>query len=373
LNPPARPGQCLSLPGEPWPPDRRTSRRRAPPEPTGLLVDKAVYDFVSTFVSIIWEAFPFVVLGAIIAGVLEEVVPQQAIAKLVPKNRFLAVAIGAVLGLVFPMCECGIVPVMRRLLRKGLPLGTCVAYMLAGPIINVVVISSTYVAFEKHTFGSHRIVGPMVALRVGLGFIVAVTTAMIVQAQYKRYGRKLLTPLAAPQHDAAESVLEAIEGTPIHPSVNRAGESRPVFQRIANISETALHDFIDIMVFLTLGACIAALAKGYFTPTMVEDLSTGYPALSILAMMVMAVVMCLCSEADAFVAASFTTLHPSAKIAFLVLGPMFDFKLLLMFTRVFRRRLIVTIVVTVSIQVFLYSLAVHYLWPVIFPPAAGSP
>jgi uncharacterized protein len=329
-------------------------------------VDKAVYDFVSTFVSIIWEAFPFVVLGAIIAGILEEVVPQQAISKLIPKNRFLAVAIGGVLGLVFPMCECGIVPVMRRLLRKGLPLGTCVAYMLAGPIINVIVIGSTWVAFKYHGIGPQ-----MVALRVGLGFVVAVVTATVVQAQYARHGRKLLTPLAAPQHDRAEAALEAIEGTPVHPSIDRAGESRPLFQRIANISETALHDFIDIMVFLTLGACLAALAKGYLTPDMVQSLSEGYPGLTILGMMLMAVVMCLCSEADAFVAASFTTLHPSGKLAFLVLGPMFDLKLLLMFTRVFRRRLIVTIVVCVTVQVFVYTLAVHYLWPTIYPPAAA--
>jgi uncharacterized protein len=124
------------------------------------------------------------------------------------------------------------------------------------------------------------------------------------------------------------------------------------------------------MVFLTLGACLAALAKGYFTPDMIENISQGYPGLTIIGMMVMAVVMCLCSEADAFVAASFTTLHPSAKLAFLVLGPMFDFKLLLMFTRVFRRRLIVTIILAVSIQVFFYTLAVHYLWPYIVPSAS---
>jgi uncharacterized membrane protein YraQ (UPF0718 family) len=328
-------------------------------------VDKAVYDFVSTFVSIIWEAFPFVVLGAIVAGILEEVVPQQAISKLIPKNRFLAVVIGGGLGLIFPMCECGIVPVMRRLLRKGLPLGTCVAYMLAGPIINLVVIGSTWVAFGPHGIGVE-----MVSLRVGMAFIVAVITASIVQRQYAVHGKTLLTPLAAPQDDRG-TALEALEGNPVHPSVNRAGESRPLFQRIANISETALHDFIDIMVFLTLGACLAALAKGYLTPDMVQSLSEGYPGLTILGMMLMAIVMCLCSEADAFVAASFTTLHPSGKLAFLVLGPMFDLKLLLMFTRVFRRRLIVTIAVCVITQVFLYSLAVHYLWPTIYPPAAA--
>jgi uncharacterized protein len=329
-------------------------------------VEQDIFQFVKTFVSIIWEAFPFVVLGAIIAGILEEVVPQQAIAKLVPKNPFLALAIGAVLGLVFPMCECGIVPVMRRLLRKGLPLGTCVAYMLAGPIINLIVISSTWVAFKPHGIGPQ-----MVGLRVGLGFVVAVITAAIVQAQYRKYGNKLLTPLAAPPTD--HGLLEVLEGDPVHPSIGRAGEKRPLFQRIANISETSLHDFVDIMVFLTLGACLAGALKVWGpTADQVQVWSEGYPALSIILMMIMAVAMCLCSEADAFVAASFTTMAPSAKVAFLVLGPMFDLKLLLMFTRVFRKRIIVTIVLSVSIQVFVYSMAVHYLWPVLFQPGPAA-
>ena len=326
-------------------------------------MEQDVFQFVKTFVSIIWEAFPFVVLGAVIAGILEEVVPQQAISKLVPKKTVLAVAMGALMGLIFPMCECGIVPVMRRLLRKGLPLGTCVAYMLAGPIINLIVISSTAVAFGPHGIGPQ-----MVALRVGLGFIVAVTTASLVQAQYRKYGNRLLTPLAMPQPAKVVQTPQTTDQNQVHPSEFRAGESRPIAKRIGNISETALHDFVDIMVFLTLGACIAGVVKVWGpTPDEVQSMSQGYPALTIVGMMVMAVVMCLCSEADAFVAASFTTMHASAKVAFLVLGPMFDLKLLLMFTRVFRRKVIITIVVTVSIQVFFYSLAVHYLWPSIGP------
>ena len=241
-------------------------------------MEQDIFQFVKTFVSIIWEAFPFVVLGAIIAGILEEMVPKQAIAKLVPKNALAAVAIGGMLGLVFPMFDCGIVPVMRRLLRKGLPLGTCVAYMLAGPIINLIVISSTAVAFGPHGIGTE-----MVVLRVGLGFIVAVVTASIVQAQYRKYGNSLLTPLAAPQ--PAKEVKPAADNgiAPIHPSEKRAGESRPPFQRIANISETALHDFIDIMVFLTLGACLAGAIKVWGpTPDQVQSMSEGYPALTIL-------------------------------------------------------------------------------------------
>src|SRR5438477_4644636 len=103
------------------------------------------------FTAIIYEALPFIVLGVVLAGILEEFVPQQAIAKIIPRNRVLAIGLGGILGIVFPMCECGIIVVMKRLLRKGLPLSVCVSYMLAGPIINVVVMSSTYVAFTNNS------------------------------------------------------------------------------------------------------------------------------------------------------------------------------------------------------------------------------
>src|SRR5258708_33870256 len=124
---------------------------------------------------------PLIVLGVLIAGLLEEFVPQQALAKIVPKNRVVAIALGGFLGVVFPMWECGIIPVMRRLLRKGLPLSSCICYMLAGPIINVVVVMSTWIAFSGtrdeptqgaesfHQLGSFG----MVLLRMGLGYLVA--------------------------------------------------------------------------------------------------------------------------------------------------------------------------------------------------------
>ena len=311
---------------------------------------------VLKFVSIIWEAFPFVVLGAVVAGILEEVVPQQAIAKIVPRSMLLAVGVGGLLGLVFPMCECGIVPVMRRLLRKGLPLGTCVAYMLAGPIVNVVVLSSTYVAFAGHEIGVE-----MVLLRAGLGFVIAVTTGMIVQSQFLKEGNKLLTPLAAPPADKTHLALDVLDQPQVHPSELRAGEKKPLFQRISNIAETSLHDFVDIMMFLTLGAFLAAGVRLFLSPADVANLSHTYPILAILGMMGLAIIMCLCSEADAFVAASFTDLSGSAKLAFLVLGPMFDLKLLLMFTRVFRKKVILTIFVSVVVQVFVYTTIVHYV------------
>jgi uncharacterized membrane protein YraQ (UPF0718 family) len=351
-------------------------------------MDKQVFDFVKDFCGILWEAFPFIVLGALIAGILEEVVPQQAITRIIPKSKLGAISLGGILGLVFPMCECGIVPVMRRLLRKGLPLGTCIAYMLAGPIVNFVVILSTWTAFQggnadkipqleslSRTLGlepgSIQLGYFMVALRVGLGFLIAVTTGFIVDRQYQKYGNKLLTPLAMPQTSEKSTSLNVISTPDVHPAEERAGKKVPLFKRLSNISETALHDFIDIMVFLTLGAAIAAFAKTQLTNEDVSNLTNKHPILILLAMMGLAVVLCLCSEADAFVAASFKTLEPAGKIAFLVLGPMFDFKLLMMFTRVFRRRLIITIIISVFIQVLIYSYLVHLLWVGLTPRDMG--
>src|SRR5215470_5037134 len=110
--------------------------------------EEHIKNFIIIFTSILYEAMPFIVLGALIAGLLEELVPQKFVARIIPRSRILAIAIGGFLGVLFPMCECGIIPVMRRLLRKGVPLSCCVCYMLAGPIINVVVMLSTYVAFS---------------------------------------------------------------------------------------------------------------------------------------------------------------------------------------------------------------------------------
>ena len=312
-----------------------------------------IQDFVILFSSILWEALPFIVLGAIIAGILEELLPQQLISRFLPTNPILASAIGGLLGLIFPMCECGIVVVMRRLLRKGLPLSCCISYMLAGPIVNGVVIFSTYIAFEPHNIG-----WTMVILRSSLGFVIATITGLIVYFLEKRVGTEtLLTTSALPSNAALPLpvVLNDEEEAPAKTSVVR---------KVSNITSTALHDFIDITVFLILGAALAAGIKLVFQEydLDIESISQTQPLLMIPAMMFFAVIMCLCSEADAFVAASFTKMAISSKLAFLVLGPMLDLKLILMFTRVFRPRLILTIIVSTITLVGISCIIVHFFF-----------
>jgi uncharacterized membrane protein YraQ (UPF0718 family) len=326
-----------------------------------------VKDFILIFTSILYEAMPFIVLGAVIAGILEELLPQRLVAKILPRSRVLAILIGGLLGLAFPMCECGIIPVMRRLLRKGLPLSCCVAYLLAGPIINVVVMLSTYYAFQG--MEQVRVGGKldyqmggwwMMGLRIGLGYLVAVGTSLIVEWQYRKHGNALLTPLARPSN------------LPLVDDDENGKEKKSLWQRLSSISETALHDFIDITAFLIMGALLSALTRLYLTHDTIAELSQRHVALSILIMMALAVVLCLCSEADAFVAASFVTLRPAAKLAFLTLGPMLDLKLYMMYTRVFRTRLIWTIFASVIVQVFIYSYITHILWETYAPVFMGA-
>jgi uncharacterized membrane protein YraQ (UPF0718 family) len=206
----------------------------------------------------------------------------------------------------------------------------------------------------------------MMSMRMGLGFLVAFGTSLIVEWQYRKYGNRLLAPLAVA--DTAHAGANDDEGL-------MAGQPRSWLQRLGNISETALHDFVDITIYLILGALLAALSRILLKVYAVDvpGLALRYPWAAILIMMGLAIVMCICSEADAFIAASFRTVPPAPKLAFLVLGPMLDFKLYMMYTRVFRPRLIWTIITAVVVQVLLYALLVHFLWATYATGGASLP
>ncbi len=309
-------------------------------------------DLIITFASIIYEALPFIVLGVVLAGLLEEFLPQQLLARLIPRGKTLmvgAICLGGLLGLLFPMCECGIIAVMRRLLRKGIPLSVCVCYMLAGPIINLVVMMSTAVAFsatKDNVFGNPYMA---VILRCGMGYVVAVVASLIVERQRRKHGMSLLKP----------SLVAETQG--VTRDEDAPGQRKTLMMRINNITATALSDFVDIMAFLVIGAALASMGRFFLTPALAAG---SHPVVKILIMMGFAFVFCLCSEADAFVAANFQPVGawPAAsKLAFLVLGPMLDIKLYLMYTRVFRHRLIWTIVTAVVLQVFVFCVLFHYL------------
>jgi len=287
------------------------------------------------FVSIVLEAFPFMLLGALVGGLVEVFVPREKLAAVLPSGGLATVAVAAALGCVFPVCECAVVPVVRRLLRKGVPFSAAVAYLLAGPIVNPVVAASTAVAYKLEW--------KMVIARLVSGYAIAIAVGLAM-------GR-LFTKASATVADASDDEAHA-DGCDCHADV-RASRGRFVLAL-----DHAASDFVDIGVFLVMGAFVAAVLQTAAARSAFVALAAS-PAAAILMMMVLAVALNLCSEADAFVATSFRVLPASAQMAFMVLGPMLDVKLVLMYLRVFRKRAIVALTSMVLAAVFAAMLIFH--------------
>jgi uncharacterized membrane protein YraQ (UPF0718 family) len=294
-------------------------------------------DFSRVLLSILFEALPFVLLGSLVSGIMEVFLPSEALTRILPKNRFLATLSGAVAGLALPMCECGVVPVMRRLIRKGTPLNVALAYMLAAPMVNPIVILSTMVAF--------RSMRPLTVtgLRVGLGLVIAMITSAVVTAFAGKnpHTIELRAPTAA-RPSWREGSREAL---------GHAGR-----------------DFIEIGAFLVIGAAISAALNILVERKIVVQFA-GQNVMATVTMMGMALVLNLCSEADAFVAWSFRDFSISSRLAFLVLGPMLDMKLISMYTRVFRRRTILILCASSVVLVFTATLLLGNLWPELSKPS----
>jgi uncharacterized membrane protein YraQ (UPF0718 family) len=272
-----------------------------------------------TFVAIVLEALPFMLLGATVGGVIEVWVSREKIASWLPARGGRSVFYAAALGMFFPVCECAIVPVIRRLLQKGVPLSAAIAFLLAGPIVNPVVIGSTAVAYLFDV--------SVVLQRTLCGYAIAVTVGSLMG---RLFGQQRLPPL-----EGRPARGQSVDAGP--PASSLAGKFGRTFAHAAE-------DFFDIGRYLIVGAFLAAAIQALLPRSVFTNI-LGNPPLSILAMMLLAMALNLCSEADAFVAASFrfTPVPLSAQLAFMVLGPMLDIKLLLMYVKLFRGRMILAL------------------------------
>jgi uncharacterized membrane protein YraQ (UPF0718 family) len=291
-------------------------------------------DFVFVWWGLLYEAFPFVALGALLAGFIERCLSRETIARFFPANRWLGLAASAGLGLLFPMCECGVVPVVRRLLSKGVPVSCGIAYLLASPIVNPLVILSTLLAFRG------RDAWTVAGLRTGAGYLIAVLVGLAV---WKLFGEdRIVLPAHADEHHHEHHHNHGWGGV------------------IRDVLAIAAGDFLQIGATLVLGAAIAAAINSGFSRDAMAPLAEN-PWTAVSGMMVLAVALNLCSEADAFVAASFYAFPLAAKLAFLVLGPMFDLKLLVMYTALFRPRAIAAISGLVILLVFVFGIGAYLI------------
>lgn len=272
-------------------------------------------DFAYAFISVLLEGVPFILLGTLLSGLIDEFLPARVMMRFLPRNVMGGICVSAALGLVFPMCECGVVPVIRRLMAKGLPLSNAIAYMLAAPIVNPIVAISTYAAFRGQ--------GPLEysALRLGVGYFVAVLAAMAV---HQLAIRTILKPGIA-----AELATPAMEKT-------RTG---PLGVRFGRALSVSVSDFLDVMFYFVLGVAVASCFSTGVNQEVIMPLALNDWAATF-SLMGFAAILSLCSTSDAFIAATFVAFPAVAKLAFLVFGPMMDIKLLFLYSTIFRKRFV---------------------------------
>ena len=286
-------------------------------------------NFWFSFLALAFEGLPFVLVGSLVSGFIAAFVPSRIITRFLPKNRFLATLVSGLLGLIFPVCECGVVPVVRRLLDKGLPLSCGLTYMLASPIVNPLVAISTYAAFR----GQHPELNT--AVRLISGYLVAVVVGLSVS---RLDPARLLGGKAILSKSRRRMGL-SIAAMPDAPDTSR-GVS--VTQRVIGAIQLASDDFIDTAIYFMIGAAVASVFNTAVDQRIILPLASS-PVLSVVAMMLIAGVLTLCSTSDAFIAATFTSFPIPARMAFLIFGPMFDFKLLFLYSALLKKRTVVAL------------------------------
>ncbi|GHF94986.1 MULTISPECIES: permease [Amycolatopsis] len=254
-----------------------------------LLSTPVMQSWMTVFVAVVVQALPFLVLGVLLSAGLAVFVPPSFFTRVLPKRPSLAVPVAGLAGAVLPGCECASVPVAGALVRGGVTPAAAVAFLLSAPAINPVVLTATAVAFP----GQPR----MVLAR----FAASLAASCVMGWLWQRLGRP--DWLRPRRHDHGDG------GT-----------------RGAVFWGSVRHDVMHAGGFLVGGAMAAATLKAVVPATWLHA-AAGQPVVAVLALAVLAVLLSICSEADAFVASSLTQFSPTARLAFLVVGPMIDLKL----------------------------------------------
>ncbi|MCH7227680.1 permease [Haloferula sp. A504] len=334
--------------------------------------DFARQDFAFAFLSILFEGAPFILLGTLISGFIDIYLPANTMDRMLPKRTLPAIFIAGLLGGILPVCECAVVPVIRRLVKKGLPVSCALTYMLAAPIVNPITALSTWKAFKgpdvalgEDLFVSASTV--MTASRLGLGFLVAVGVGIIVARLPLRkiLRQKLLDSLdkdESHEHEHGECCGHdhhdhAHEGCCGHDHDHSHHEVPDSGGRLVAAFRSALRDFVDVGVYFTIGVAITALFNTGIAPgaewldTLAEN-----PWQAPGALMVLAFVLSLCSTSDAFIAATLHKFSWGAKLAFLTYGPMMDVKLIFLYQTVLKRRFIVMLAIGLFVAIGLAAI-----------------
>lgn len=325
---------------------------------------------VTLFLSLLVEAAPFLLLGVIFSSVLAVFVDERKLIQWMPKHPALAALSGSLFGCLFPVCECGNVPVARRLLMQGAPPALAIGFLLAAPTVNPIVFWATWVAFREQP--------AMVFWRVGLTVLIAVVIGWVFSVQ--RDMRPILQPMVArylpspPPRPAARDDFDLLSGgtyllqsggsalkldMPIAAAAAVAAPPQSWSLRLRTLLEMMFQEFRELGAVLVIGSAIAATVQVAIPREWILELGQG-PVTSIVAMMTLAWVVSICSTVDSFFALSFASVFTSGSLlAFLVFGPMIDLKNISLLMTTFRSRAVVYLFLLAAQLTFVSTLVVN--------------
>lgn len=291
-------------------------------------------DFLFAFLGILFEGAPYILLGTIISGFIDAYLPSNIMDRFLPKNRYFAIIISGFLGAIFPVCECAIVPVIRRLVQKGLPVSCAITYMLSAPIVNPIVAISTYSAFS----GDDALF--MTLSRIGVAYFVTVLFGFVI---HQFSVRSILK----------DKLLNKIQKAPLSAVKDSSEEAKltnPTSDKLLIALRSSSRDFLDVGMYFIIGVMITALYRTQIDQSIVDGFGesdwVGIPT-----MMILSFVLSLCSTSDAFIASQMLSFSASAKLAFLTYGPMMDVKLVFMYGAIFKPKFVMMMAISLFIAI----------------------
>ena len=317
-------------------------------------------DIAIYFTTIMLEAIPFLLLGALISAIIEEFVSEERISKMIPKNRVLGSLVGIFLGLFIPACDCAVIPIAMRLKKKKVPTNVIVSFMLASPIISPVVLLSTFFAFgetEKMLlFGLEM--PKLFVYRTIFGILVALVVGIILDIVCKDSVLKEEGSVVNHEHNHHHHEHEHIHTCNHHHEgcscSTHEKETGPI-GRVKNIINIMYGDFMGIISYMAVGAILAATMQILLPISNIGGIVQN-KYISTFIMMLLAFALSLCSTSDAFIARTFmNSLSKNSILAFILLGPMIDIKNTILLNKSFNKRFVIVLVASIFITVYLIS------------------
>jgi uncharacterized protein len=303
-------------------------------------------DFRIVFLSIVIEALPFLLIGALVAAIIELFVSEKLIKRILPQNKILAMISVSFIGLIFPICECAIIPITRKLIKKGVPISVAIMFMLIVPIINPISITSTFFAF----YGRPE----YVLYRIVIGFIVAFIVSL---SFFKQEKDMVLKETDSTVNDSPEvnSNCEICQLDHSH----KEHHKNNLMDKLIQIIKHTKSELISVGAFLIIGALVSSVIQVIIPDSFIEIINKT-EVVSILSLQGLAYSISLCSHADAFVGASLIndfSLYPI--LAFLITSPLIDLKNTIVlfgsFKKKFSRKLIILVFVVIFVIVYIMS------------------